>query len=165
MSAIERVILSGLGLCLLFSLSACAGSTRSLSKDEIRETVRKVESEPSYVKLEQAQQTVALALEYFDQGGFEKSAELFLQAADLYRTLNLKDEERRALIAAAKVQLKCSKRQAFLLTMARFKGLLSNLEMPSEEERFLVNLSDHMKERPLTYPVKGSWQVIFKNHN
>ena len=152
-----------LAVSMLVGLSACAGSTRSLTKEEIRETLRKAEREPTYVKLEQAQQTVALALEYFDQGGYEKSAELFLQAADLYRTLNLSDEERRAMIAAAKVQLKCSKRQSFLLTMARFKGLLSNLEMPSEEERFLVNLSDHMKERPLTYPVKGSWQVIFKN--
>ena len=154
-----------LAVSMLVGLSACAGSTRSLSKDEIQEMVRKAEREPSYVKIEEARQTVALALEYFDQGGYEKSAELFLQAADLYRALKLRDEERRALIAAAKVQLKCSKRQAFLLTMARFKGLLSNLEIPSEEERFLVNLSDYMKERPLTYPVKGSWQVIFKNHN
>ena len=161
----KKLNLLALTVCILFGLSACAGSTRSLSKDEIRDTVRKVETEPSSVKLEQARQTVALALEYFDQGGYEKSAELFLQAADLYRTLNLKDEERRALIAAAKVQLKCSKRQPFLLAMVRFKGLLSNLEMPSEEERFFVNLSDHMKGRPLAYPVKGSWQVIFKNQN
>jgi len=160
----KKLNLLALSVCILFGLTACAGSTRSLSKDEIRETVRKVEREPSYVKIEQARQTVALALEYFDQGGYEKSSGLFLQAADLYRTLNLKDEEKRALIAAAKVQLKCSKRQSFLLTMARFKGLLSNLEMPSEEERFFVNLSDHMKGKPLTYPVKGSWQVIFKNH-
>ena len=160
-----KLNLLALTVCILFGLSACAGSTRSLSKDEILETVRKIEREPSYVKIEQARQTVALALEYFDQGGYEKSADLFLQAADLYQTLNLKDEERRALIAAAKVQLKCSKTQPFLLTMARFNGLLSNLEMPSEEERFFVNLGDHMKGRPLTYPVKGSWQVIFKNHN
>lgn len=161
----KKFNLLALSVCILFGLSACAGSTRSLSKDEIRETVQNVEREPSYVKIEQAQQTVALALEYFDQGGYEKSAELFLQAADLYRTLKLKDEERRAIIAAAKVQVKGSKTEPFLLTMARFKGLLSNLEMPSEEERFLVNLSDHMKGRPLTYPVKGTWQVIFKNHN
>jgi len=161
----KKLNLLALSVCILFGLSACAGSTRSLSKGEIRDTVSKVETEPSYVKLEQARQTVALALEYFDQGGYEKSAELFLQAADLYGELNTKDEEKCALIAAAKVQLKCSKRQPFLLTMARFKGLLSNLEMPSEEERFFVNLSDHMKGRPLTYPVKGSWQVIFKNHN
>nr|MBC8417008.1 hypothetical protein [Desulfobacterales bacterium] len=97
-----------LAVSMLVGLSACAGSTRSLSKDEIQETVRKAEREPSYVEIEEARQTVALALEYFDQGGYEKSAELFLQAADLYRALNLNDEERRALIAAAKVQLKCS---------------------------------------------------------
>ena len=132
-------------------------------RDEIKDTIRQAEEEARYKKLERAQQTVALALEYFDQGGYEKSAGLFLNAADLYGELNSKDEEKHSLIAAAKTQLKCSKRQPFLLTMARFNGLVGNLEMPSEEERFLVNLSDHMKGRPLTYPVKGSWEVIFKN--
>ena len=161
----KKFYLFALSACILFSLSACAGSTRSLSKDEIRETVRKVETESPYVKLEQARQTIALALEYYDQGGYEKSAGLFLQAADIYRTLNLKDEEKRALIAAAKVQLKCGRTKPFLLTMAHFKGLLADLEMPSEEERFLVNLSDNMKQQTLTYPVTGAWQAIFKNHN
>ena len=146
-----------------FGLSACAGSMRSLTKGEISDAVRDVEVDSSYVKLERAQQTVALALEYHDQGGYEKCAGLFLDAADLFRELNLKDEERRALIAAAKVHLKCSLRQNFLLTMAHVKGLLVPLEMPSAEERFLLNLSDHMKGKALTYPVKGSWQVVFKN--
>lgn len=152
-----------LSVCVVFGLLACSGHMKSLTKGEIQDAVHKVETEPLYVKLERAQQTVALALEYHDQGGYEKCAGLFLDAADLFRELNLNDEERRALIAAAKVQLKCSQRQPFLLTMARFKGLLANLEMPSEEERFLVNLSDHMKGKPLTYPVKGAWQVVFKN--
>ncbi|OPX39782.1 MAG: hypothetical protein B1H11_02105 [Desulfobacteraceae bacterium 4484_190.1] len=148
---------------LVLALSACTGHMRPLTKIEIQDTVQRVERDPSYLKLEQAQQTVALALEYYDQGGYEKSAGLFLEAVDLYRELGARDEERRALIAAAKVQLKCSQRQPFLLTMARFKGLLPRLEMPSEEERFLINLSDHMKGRPLTYPVKEAWQVIFRN--
>jgi hypothetical protein len=148
---------------VVLALSACSGHTHSLTKNEIKDTVKKAERDQSYLKLEQAQQTVALALEYYDQGGYEKSADLFLEAADLYRELAARDEERRALIAAAKVQLKCSQRQPFLLTMARFKRLLPPLEMPSEEERFLINLSDHMKGMPLTYPVKEAWQVIFRN--
>jgi len=116
-----------------------------------------------YKKLERVQQTVALALEFHDQGGFKKSADLFLEAADLYREINLEKEARQSLIAAAKVQLKCSQRQLFLLTMARYKGILGHYEMPSEEERFLVNLSDYMKGKSLTYPVKAPWQVIFKH--
>lgn len=150
-------------VCVIFGLLACSGKMKSLTKVEIRDVVRKVETEPLQVKLERAQQTVALALEYHDQGGYEKCAGLFLDAADLFRELDLRDEERRATIAAAKVQLKYSHTKAFLLTMARFKGLLSNLEMPPEEERFLVDLSDQMKGKPLTYPVKGAWEVVFRN--
>lgn len=158
----KKVTLFILSACFLLSLSACAGSMQSLSKGEIYEVAQGVER-GRYNKLEQAQQTVALALEYYDQGGYEKSAGLFLEATDLFRELGARDEQRRALIAAAKVQLKCSQRQPFLLTMARFKGLLERLEMPLEEERFLINLSDHMKGKSLTYPVKGACQVIFKD--
>ena len=159
----KRLIIICAVLPFLLGLSACTGHMQPLTKIEIQDTIQRVERDPSYLKLEQAQQTVALALEYYDQGGYEKSAGLFLEATDLYRQLGARDEERRALVAAAKVQLKCSQRQPFLLTMARFKGLLPRLEMPSEEERFLINLSDHMKGRPLTYPVKEAWQVIFRN--
>lgn len=155
--------LLGIIVAIILNLSACAGSMKALSKTEIEEAVKIVEEKPSYIKLDKAQQTVALALEYHDQGGYERSAEFFLSAADLYRELYLKPEERRAVVAAAKVQLRCSKRQTFLLTMARFRGLLNGLEMPSEEERFLLNLSDHMKEKPLTYPIISSWETVFKN--
>ena len=158
----KRATLFILSACFLLSISACAGSMQSLSKDEIYEVAQGVER-GRYNKLEQAQQTVALALEYYDQGGYEKSAGLFLEAAELYRGLDACDEQRRCLVAAAKVQLKCGQKQQFFLTMARFKGLIGRLEMPSEEERFLVNLSDHMKGKPLTYPVQGAWQVIFNN--
>ena len=146
-----------LSACFLLILSACTGSMHEIHK-VAQEVVR-----GRYNKLEQAQQTVALALEYHDQGGYEKSAGLFLEAAELYRELDACDEQRSALVAAAKVQLKCGQKQPFFLTMARFKGLIGRLEMPSEEERFLVNLSDHMKGKPLTYPVHGAWQVIFNN--
>ena len=148
---------------LVLTIPACSGHMRSLTKDEIKDTVQSVEREPSYLKLEQAQQTVALALEYHDQGAFEKSAELFTEAANLFRDVNSKLEERRALIAAAKVQLKCSHREPFLLTMARYRILIDRLEMPPEDERFLCNLADHMKGKPLTYPVNGSWQIVFKD--
>jgi len=156
----KKILFLILSIVLLMSLSACSGL---IPKKEILESEQVIEREKPYVKLEQAQQTVALALEYYDQGGYEKSAELFLEAADLYRDLSARDEQKRSLIAAAKVQLKCSQRQPFLLTMARFKGLVDRLEMPSEEERFLIDLSDQMKGKPLTYPVMGEWEVVFNN--
>ena len=158
----KRAILFILSACFLLSISACAGSMESLSKVDIHEVAQEVER-GRYNKLEQAKQTVTLALEYYDQGGYEKSAGLFLEAAELYSGLDARDEQRRSLVAAAKVQIKCSQRQPFFLTMARFKGLIGRLEMPSEEERFLINLSDHMKGKPLTYPVHDTWQVIFNN--
>ena len=157
----KRATLFILSACFLLSLSACAGSMQSLSKGGIHEVAQGV-GRGRYNKLEQAQQTVALALEYYDQGGYEKSAGLFLEAAELYRGLDVSDEQRRALVAAAKVQLKCGQKQPFLLTMARFKGLIGRLEMPSEEERFLVNLSDHMKGKSLAYPVQEAWQVVLQ---
>ena len=147
---------------LLLTITACSGM-RTLSKQEIDYTISAVERDWSRAALEEGRQAIELALEFHDQGGFEKAAELFLEAADKFRVLNDRDKERKALVAAAKMQLKSSQRKAFLLTMARFKGIMARFEMPSEEERFLVNLSDHMKEKPLTYPVKASWQVIFKN--
>ena len=150
-------------LTLVLMLSACSGNVKRLSKPEMEVEVARAQLDPGLIKLEHAQQTVALALEYFDQGAYKKSSELFMEAADLYGGLNSKDEERRALIAAAKVQLKCSEKQAFLLAMARYKGMLDRLEMPKDEERFLINLSDHMKGKPLTYPVSDALQVVFKD--
>ena len=162
MSAIQKVILAGLGLCFLLGLSGCAGSTRTLSKKELRETVSKAETASSREKQEEARQTVALALAYFDQAGYEKSADLFLRAADLYQALGLKEDEKRALMAAARVQLKCSRKEAFLLAMARYRTLTGDLEMPSEDVRFLLNLSDQMQKRRLNYPVKAPWKVVFE---
>lgn len=111
---------------------------------------------------EQGRQTVALALEYYNQGGFQKSGDLFLEAADLYKKANAVDEEKKALIAAAKIQLKSNNRQKFILSMTRFKDLLRKLEMPSEEERLLINLASHIKGiKELPYPVMAKWQEIF----
>lgn len=110
----------------------------------------------------QVRQCVAVALTYHDQGGYEKSAELFLEAAGLFRDLGLDDEQRRALVAAAKVQLKSGDREAFALTMARYKTLLGRYTMPADDERFLVNLSDRLKGRPLTYPVAAEHRAIFE---
>lgn len=145
----------------LVGLTACSGM-KTLSKQEIDYTISVAEQDRSRAALEEGRQAMELALEFHEQGGFEKAAELFLEAADKFRAVNARDEERKALVSAAKMQLKCSQRKAFLLTMARLKGFLARFEMPSEEERFLVNLSDRMKNQPLTYPVKGSWRVVFQ---
>ena len=143
-------------------LSGCATSREPLTPAEIDGAIQAAER-GQYNKLEEAQQSVSLALRYHDQGGYEKSAALFLQAADLYAELETKDELRKSLLAAAKMQLKYNEQEAFLLTMARYKGLLDVLEMPSSEERFLINLSNHMKGEPLTYPVERSKRVVFEN--
>ena len=47
-------LLSIVGAVIL-SFSGCAGSMKSLSKTEIEETVKIVEEEPSYIKLDKAQ--------------------------------------------------------------------------------------------------------------
>lgn len=146
---------------LLLAITACSGM-KTLSKQEIDYTLFVTEQDRSRAALEEGRQATELALEFHEQGGFEKAAELFLEASDKFRAVNARDEERKALVAAAKMQLKCSQRKAFLLTMARFKGLLAKFEMPTEEECFLVNLSDQMKNQPLSYPVKSSWRVVFQ---
>ncbi len=135
----KKVTLFILSACFLLSISACAGSMQSLSKGEIHEVAQGVER-GRYNKLEQAQQTVALALEYYDQGGYEKSAGLFLEAAELYRGLDACDEQRRCLVAAAKVQLKCGQKQQFFLTMARFKGLIGRLVWQVGDVHWIIGL-------------------------
>ena len=147
----------------LVGLTACSGM-RSLSKQETDYTISAVEQERPRATLEEGRQAMELALEFHAQGGFERAAELFLEAADKFRALNARDEERKALVSAAKMQLKASQRKAFLLTMARLKGFLARFEMPTEEECFLINLSDRMKNQPLSYPVKGSWRVVFQEN-
>jgi len=112
-------------------------------------------------KTEQADQTVNLALAYHDQGDFGKSAELFMNAADLFKETKNEEMERRTLIAAAKCYLKCSKNQEFQVTVARLKGLTNLKEMPLAEFQFLTNLSDQMLQRQLSYPVQKSWRVVF----
>ena len=89
-------------LCLLSALTACAGSTRTLTKEELRETVSRAGMATSSEKQEEARQSVSLALAYFDEGGYEKCGELFLRASDLYAALGLKKDEKRALLAAAR---------------------------------------------------------------
>ncbi len=161
MKASEKFVLSGLGLCLLLNLAACAGNTRSLTKEEVTVAVSRAETASSRDNEEEARQTVTLALAYFDQGGYEKSGDLFLRAADLYHAAGMKEDEKRAVLAAARVQLKCSRMEKFLLAAGRYRSLLGALEMPSEDARFLLNLSDQMLKKPLSYPVKASWQVVF----
>ena len=112
-------------------------------------------------KTEQAGQTVNLALAYHDQGDFKKSSELFLDASDLYREIENDTMESRALTAAAKSQLKCSQIPEFQVSVARLKGLEDSMQMPDKEVQFLVNMSDHMQHRSLSYPVQKPWRIIF----
>jgi hypothetical protein len=135
-------------IIILLVLSACC-TKNSCSKKVITQ------------KMDQADQTVKLAFSYYDQGDFKKSGELFINVADIYKEIENKDMERRALIAAAQSQLKCDQTQEFHITVARVKILLDNKQMPPEEVRLLVNLSDQMQHRPLSYPVQRTWRAVF----
>ena len=146
-------------VCLMMmSIIGCGSTKYALIDPEIEAMFKQENAE---LKLEKAKQKVALALEFHDQGGYAKSAELFLKAADLYHWLGLSADERNSLLAAAKMQLKCSQNKPFLFSVARYKGLIGQSEMPPEDERFLVNLSDHMNGLPLSYPNKNDWRVVF----
>jgi|SRR3989339_656803 len=113
-------------------------------------------------RLIQADKMVVLALQYHDQAGFEKCSDLFVDAAEIYRTGDSIDGSRKALLAAAKCHLKAGKTDGFLLTMARYRTFLPPLQMPSEDERFLIDLADSMNRKPLTYPPLPKWGTILR---
>ena len=115
-----------------------------------------------FEKITQADKMVVLALQYHDQAGFEKCSELFLNAADIYRTSESIDNSRRAHLAAAKCHLKTGNKDEFLLTMDRYRIFLPPLQMPSEDERFLIDLADSMNKKPLTYPPLLKWEGILR---
>lgn len=153
--------LNAIVLCMLIAgLCSCGGKTHSLSQREIQETVDASRIDRDLI-LKQANESFSLGLAYYDERGYEKSAELFMKAADLYRLVPLGTEEKRAVMAAAKAQLKAGNREAFIGAMARYKGLLQKNELPDEEERFFLNLSASMRGAPLAYPVKDAWRKIF----
>ena len=138
---------------LMAGLCACAGNSRQVVADgHLLDTGS---------KFGQAKQSLALAMEYYEQEGYEKSADLFLDAARLFKEAGSHDGEKNALIAAAKMQLKCSQKESFLLTMARYQSVMEPLSMPSEEECFLINLSDSMKRDDPSYPVSESCRFLF----
>ena len=114
------------------------------------------------IDLAKAQKTINLALAFFDQGAYSRSALIFEQASELYNLLGDQDCERLALIAAAKMHLMASKRKKFLLCISKLEHLADPLEIPSEDEQLLFNLAAHMKhESELPYPVKVEWRKVF----
>lgn len=154
------------GVALLFVVLALTTVT-ACSEIEVGHrgnSVHPMDQAKTKAAVEANRKTMTLAMAFYKQGGFTKASELFLKAADRFHELNASNEERNALLNAAKMQLKVSRRIAFVITMTRVLPLIPDLEMPTEEERFLVNLSDQMNHKPLTYPVKSSWQVIFQKN-
>ena len=138
------------GIFILLFLPACS-SNSFWFKDK----------EKIVQKTEQADQTVNLALAYFDQGDFQKSGDLFIEAADLYTEVENNSMAGQALIASAKSYLKCSRIPEFHLVVARLKGLEESRQMPETDVQFLVNLSEKMQQKPLSYPVQKSWRDVF----
>lgn len=108
-----------------------------------------------------ANQAVELGSAYCRQGAYAQGAGLYDQAAQMYSTAGDDGMERQAVVAAAKMNLKASEREAFLISAARLKGLIGPYEMPSEDERLLLNLAAHMQKQDLPYPLKPEWRVIF----
>jgi len=104
------------------------------------------------------------ALKFFKRGGFQKSAELFKEVADIYSEVGLKARERCSLVAAAKSQLWAGDRPEFLETMVRVRGLIGEYEYPKEDDILtLINISDRMEGRSLSFtPVRGH-EEIFSN--
>lgn len=109
-------------------------------------------------------QPLDLALAYFREGSYQKSADYFEQAANMYRDDRDKDGERRAITAAAKVHLKCSQRDRFLMCAYRLDRLIGRWEMPSDDERTLLNIAAVLQGYDLPYPVKEpAWRTILTN--
>ena len=108
-----------------------------------------------------ADQAVELGSAYCRQGSYDKGADLYDQAAEMYSSAGDEDLERKAAVAGAKMHLKASDREAFLISAARLKGLIGRYEMPSEDERLLLNLAAHMQKQDLPYPLKPEWRIIF----
>jgi len=148
-------------LCVsLAGLCACGGKTHTLSQKEIQETVDASRIDRDQI-LGQANQSMSLGLTYYDERGYEKSADLFMGAADFYRMLPDNEAEKQALMAAGKARLKAGNRDAFINVMARYKGLIREQELPTEEERFFLNLDASMRGTSLPYPMKDAWRRIF----
>ena len=101
-----------------------------------------------------------LALGYYDCGGYEKSAELFKEAAGHFERGGEGEKMQNALLAAAKVSLKAGDRDEFSRLMERVKGLQGRYSMPHDDVRILVDLADRMKNRPLTYPVPANLKGV-----
>ncbi len=106
-------------------------------------------------------QPINLALAYYQEGSYQKSAQYFEQAANMYHDDRDKDGERRAIVAAAKTHLKCSQRDRFLNCADRLDNLIGRWEMPSDDERILLNIAAVMQNLEMPYPVKEpAWRTI-----
>ncbi|MEW6078718.1 MAG: hypothetical protein AB1724_12955 [Thermodesulfobacteriota bacterium] len=102
-----------------------------------------------------------LALTYYREGFYQKSAEYFEKAASLYHKDDNKDAERRCMVAAAKTYLRCSQRDHFVKCAYHLDKIIGHRQMPSGDECTLLNLAATMQGLPLPYPVKdGVWQEI-----
>lgn len=103
------------------------------------------------------------ALRFFKRGGFAKSVELFKDAAVIYGKVGDKTGEKRALVAAAKTQLWAGNRGGFLETMDAIRDLVGKYEYPEDDTLTLLNISDRMEGRPLSYPPLAGQEALFSN--
>lgn len=123
--------------------------------------VRPAKAQPPVEESAHSDKPVSLALAYYREGSFRRSAEYFEEAARHFRETGNKANERRAITAAAKTHLKCSQRGKFLDCAYRLDGLIGRWEMPSDDERLLLNMAAAMQGLALPFPVKDPlWRTI-----
>lgn len=140
---------------IVFLVSACAGI-----KNKPHAVVKVAEvKQCKNINAETMEQN---ALEYFRNGGFYQASNHFKDAAEMYTAIEeCKVEERRALVAAAKTHLWAGDKQEFKKTVEQVKGLVDKSEIPPLDIRLLINISDKMERRPLTYPIPSVYSDIF----
>lgn len=138
---------------VLIFVSGCA--TQGIVKDpDIRiEQIAKAR--------EQALATETAALNFFRIGGFQKSAELFSEAAESYGQMGDKAAQQRALIASSKTWLWCNDRQRYLDQVKLLRESIGRNVIPARDVRFVLNLADRMEGRELSYPLESGQEEIF----
>lgn len=138
---------------VLIFVSGCATQGILKDSDIQREQIMKAR--------EQAYATETAALNFFKIGGFQKSADLFSEAAENYRQIGDKAAQQRVLIASSKTWLWCNDRQKFLGQVKLLRESIGRNAIPARDVRFILNLADKMEGRELSYPLESGQEEIF----
>lgn len=135
-------------LAVLASTAGCAGE-------------QAIRTASPLIQGEEPAQAEQAALVYYKRGAYGRSADFFMEAADIYRAKGDKTSELRSLVAAAKTMLWSGDRGRFIRTMERVESRIGRYQVPDHDLSMLLNLGNRMLGRPLTYPrVRGQEQIF-----